>query len=109
MLQEALTNPLWLGWIPDLGVLSYLPGETVSIAVIFSALGAIILGRFTGNLGVFTFPFNYTALFVAAIVSNWLLSDIRLPVDHTIQAPFLFSVVGMTIAALSMMALIRQE
>lgn len=86
-----------------------LPSTTFSIAVIFSGAGLAILNRFTGNVGYITLPINYFALLFGALLANWCLRDIRTPFEPTLQAPIVFAIAGMTVAALVMMLVLRKQ
>ena len=54
-------------------------------------------------------PIKYGTLFAAALLANWLLSDLRLPLDADLQAPIIYAFVGITVASLGLMILLRRE
>lgn len=83
--------------------LDFLPPESVSMSSLFSGAGAMILGKFTGGVGSLTLPLNYSAMFIGAVVANWLLGGIQLPMDQQLQQPMLITLAGMLIGAFSMM------
>src|SRR4051794_23615192 len=108
MLSDLFTGSSLFGWLPHIPGLSYLPSQTFLISAVFSMIGAVILGRFTGNIGALTFPLNYSVLFIAAVLSNYALSGLRVGLPG-LPAPVLFTVCGMTWGGLSMLALLRKE
>ena len=65
-------------------------------------IGGVILTKFTGSFGNLTLPMNISALFIGAMSSNWMLKNVKLPVESTIEAPLMVSMIGMTIASLLM-------
>jgi len=77
--------------------------DLLPLTALFALIGGLILTRFTGSFGNLTLPVNCSALFVGAMCSNWLLKNIRLPVESTIEAPLLVSMLGMTLASLGML------
>jgi hypothetical protein len=107
-LQGLTGNLTFLSWLPGLPDLSVSDGA-VSISAAISGAGTVILGKFTSNIGYLTMPVNYCALFIGAVIANWLLSGVHLPVDPDFQAPMIFAVAGMMITALSMMMLVKEE
>ncbi|MCB1379036.1 MAG: hypothetical protein KDK89_11800 [Alphaproteobacteria bacterium] len=90
----------------DLGAL---PAETLPLSSFFSGAGALILGKFTGSLGGLTLPINFSALFIGATLSNWLLTGLDLQIDREIQQPMFVSMLGMVIAAFAMMYWIQND
>ncbi|MGH6855094.1 MAG: hypothetical protein ACREDN_06715 [Aestuariivirga sp.] len=107
MLEEILTTIQSL--VPTGASGASLPPEALPIPYLCSALGALILGRYTGNFGNLTMPLNYSALFIGAMLSTWALRGIDLPVDHAIYQPLLVSMVGMLGGAFAMMWWLRQD
>ena len=95
----------WLPGLPDWGI----GDEAFSISAVFSGAGAVVLTKFTSNIGFVTMPINYCALFVGAVTSNWLFSGVHLPVDPDFQAPMIFAVAGMMVTALSLMMFMKEE
>ena len=65
-------------------------------------IGGVILTKFTGSFGNLTLPMNISALFIGAMSSNWMLKNVKLPGESTIEAPLMVSMIGMTIATLLM-------
>lgn len=92
--------------IPNLGDL---PSESVPLSVVFSLAGALILGRFTGNMGTLTFPINFSAVFIGTTMSNWLLGGIKFEAADPIQGPMLVSMAGMVLASLLMMRWLQSD
>ena len=83
--------------------------NALPLALLFSAIGALILTRFPGTLGSLTYPLNFSALFVGAMISNWLMRGLQLQIDAQIQRPLLASLVGMIVAALIMVRWMQGE
>ena len=101
MLEDTL---YWLdgffSFIPNAG---HMPDHVLPLALLFSFLGALILGRFTGNLGSLTFPLNFSALFLGAMASNWILRGIQIQVESQVHRPLMGSLVGMLVATIIML------
>jgi hypothetical protein len=95
--------------VSELFDLSFLPPESVSMSSLFSGAGAVILGKFTGGVGSLTLPLNYSAMFIGAVVANWFLGGIDLPVEQQIQQPMLITLGGMLLGAFAMMWWIQSE
>ena len=91
---------------PSLGSVADQP---LPLSSVFSGFGALILGKFTGDMGGMTLPVNFSALFIGASISGWLLHGIDLPIDRTIQQPMLVSMIGMVLAAAAMMWWMQNE
>lgn len=77
--------------------------ELLPLTSLFSGGGALILTKFTGTVGSLTLPLNYSAMFIGAMVSNWLLQNLKLPLESAIEAPLLVSMIGMMIASCFML------
>lgn len=77
--------------------------DLLPLTGLFSGSGALILSKFTGSIGGLTLPINCSALFLGAMGANWLLQNVKLPVEGTVEAPLLISMLGMTVAACAMM------
>jgi hypothetical protein len=86
-----------------------MPAETLPLSTLSCGLGALVLSKFTGSLGLLTVPVNYSALFIGAVFSNWLLHGLDLPIDKLTAQPLLITLVGMTIAAFSMMYWLQRD
>ncbi|MFO1122871.1 MAG: hypothetical protein U1F47_11185 [Hyphomicrobiales bacterium] len=101
MLEDLLyrINDLF-SFVPNAG---HMPDHVLPLAILFSLFGALILGRYTGTVGSLTLPLNFSALFIGAMASNWLMRGIQMQVDAQVQRPLLGSLVGMLIAALIML------
>jgi hypothetical protein len=96
--------------LPDSAKLFDMTPEKVSIAAIFSGAGSVILSKFTGSVGYITMPMNYCALFMGAMLGNWALQGVRIPMlDATFQTPMLFAVAGMMISALAILMFTKTE
>ena len=111
--QKAMMDEIfkrdWFGWLPDLSPWAYLPSQTVAISAVFAGAGTAILGKYTADLGHLSVPIKYGTLFIAALLANWLMSDLRLPLDADLQAPIIYAFAGITVASLGLMILLRRE
>src|SRR5947207_1381606 len=85
------------------GVHDNLPVDSLPITYLVIVLGALVLCRFTGRVGALTMPLNCSVLFIGAVLSNWLLGGLDLPMDHQLQQPLLISMIGMVAGACVMM------
>lgn len=108
-LSNLSISASWLHWLPASIGISGLPDAGLALSALFSGAGALILGKFTGHVGFITMPLNYCVLLVGAVVSNWALREVRLPIDPNLQTPMVFTLAGMTAAALMMMMTMRSE
>jgi hypothetical protein len=99
----------WFDWVPDFSPWAYLPSQTVVVSAVFAGAGTAILSKYTADLGHLSVPIKYGTLFAAALLANWLLSDLRLPLDADLQAPIIYAFVGITVASLGLMILLRRE
>lgn len=97
---------IWLDWLPHLGV--DMPDGSFLISAIFSGAGAVILGKFTSNLGMLTMPLNYAGLLMGALMANYALAGLRIPVAGDLQTPILLALTGMSFAGVAMMALMKR-
>ena len=100
---------IWLSWVPGFGHAGDLPSGTLLVSIIFAGVGALILSKFTCDLGALTLPVNYISLLVGALLANWGLGRIHLPFAGDFQRPIIFALAGMTIAGLVMMAILRKS
>ncbi len=83
--------------------------DLLPLMLMFSIVGGVILSRFTGSIGNLTLPINCSALFIGAMTSNWLLQNVKLPIESTVEAPLLFSMAGMTFASFCMMWWLQRD
>lgn len=90
----------FFGTLRDVDAIS--PDRVPMIGII-SILGGLILTRYTGSLGSLTVPINSSALFIGAMLSNWLLQNVTWTVSSPIEAPLFLSIIGMTLASFCMM------
>lgn len=86
-----------------------MPAELMPLSMLFAAFGALILGKFTGNIGGLTLPINFSALFIGATLANSLLHNIDLQIDRTVQQPLFVSIIGMVVASFAMMLWIQND
>ena len=75
----------------------------LTMCIVFSSLGAVILGRFTGNFGNITFPLNFSALFIGTFITNGLFDGLDIPAIQYQQEVLMFTVAGMISASLGLM------
>jgi hypothetical protein len=80
-----------------------LSNEAFMMSVMFSVAGAVILAKFTGNIGSLTVPLNFSALFVGAFVANWILSGVDIPTIINQQEVLLYTVAGMISGSFTML------
>ena len=85
-----------------------IPTATFWVALLCAVIGAIILSRETSESGGFNYPINLAALFFGAIFANWLLADIPLPLEPRMQVPAVFSAIGMSFTALTILWIARR-
>lgn len=83
--------------------------DLLPLTIFFAVVGGLILSKFTGTIGNLTLPINSSALFIGAMGSNWLTSNIKLPLDSTLEAPMAVSLIGMTIVSLLMLVYIQGD
>ena len=83
--------------------------EAFMMSVLFSAAGAVILGKFTGTLGHLTVPLNFSALFVGTIITNSLLDGFDIPAIQYQQEIMLFTVLGLICGSFGMLWCVRPE
>ena len=77
--------------------------DLLPLTALFALIGGLILTKFTGSFGNLTLPMNISALFIGAMASNWVLKTVKLPVESTIEAPLMVSMLGMTFASFCML------
>lgn len=77
--------------------------QVLSTCIVFSAIGAIILAKFTGSFGSVTFPLNFIALFVGTFVTNCLLDGIDIPSIQYQQEVLVFTIAGMVSSSFAIM------
>ena len=107
MLEEVLMNIASM--IPTGAGDPSVSATSLPVSYICSGAGALILGKFTGSLGTFTLSINYSALLIGALIANWLLAGINLPIEHNLHQPLLISMIGMVLGAFALMWLHRGE
>jgi hypothetical protein len=85
-----------------------IPTSTFWVALVCAIIGAVLLSRETKDNGGFNYPINLAALFFGAVFANWLFADVPLPLEPDMQVPAVFSVLGMSITALTIMWIVRR-
>jgi uncharacterized membrane protein YhhN len=83
--------------------------DLLPLMIMFSIAGGVILSKFTGSIGNLTMPINCSALFIGAMTSNWLMQNVKLPIESTVEAPLVFSMIGMTLASFCMMWWLQRD
>ncbi|CAN5500089.1 hypothetical protein BH10PSE7_BH10PSE7_45080 [soil metagenome] len=107
-LTNLASGASWLHsmqWIPHFALAS----TAVPISLLFGAIGAFLLGRYTRALGFFAFPANFAVLFLGGLGGNWLLSALKLRFQEDYQGPMIFALLGMTLAAVTMMVVVKGD
>lgn len=87
----------------DLQDYQSLSPDILPLTGLFALVGGLILSKFTGSIGNLTLPINTSALFIGAMIANWLLQNFKLPLESSIEGPLAVSMIGMTLSALSML------
>lgn len=87
----------------DLRDYQTLSPDVLPLTGLFALAGGLILSKFTGSVGNLTLPINCSALFIGAMISNWLMQNFKLPLSSAIEAPMAVSMIGMTIASLCLL------
>ena len=94
---------------------SWIPGgggqmaDQGTLPLICSAAGALILSKFTGNVGMLTVPLNFSALFIGGWLASAAAKQLNIQADHVLELPLIATLAGMTIAALIMMMWMKQD
>ena len=83
--------------------------EAMMMSVLFSAAGAIVLGKFTGTIGHLTVPLNFSALFVGTVITNSLLDGFDIPAMQYQQEILLFTILGLIGGSFGMLWCVRPE
>lgn len=96
-------NDLIFTLFGDLQDYQSLSPDILPLTGLFALVGGLILSRFTGSLGNLTLPINISALFIGAMIANWLLQNFKLPLESSIEGPLAVSMIGMTLSALTML------
>jgi hypothetical protein len=72
-----------------------IPEDALMVCLLFSIGGAYVLAKFTGPIGNLTVPLNFSALFVGAFLTNWLLYGTDIPMIVHQQEVLVYTVLGM--------------
>ncbi len=83
--------------------------EVVVLGMICALIGAIFLSRYTRPLGLLTYPLNCLVLLTGAMLANWLMKGIQMPLRQAVEWPLLISLAGMAVAALLMLLLMPRD
>jgi hypothetical protein len=95
--------------IPRAGEFGQVSPEVLPLTILCCVMGAFVLTKFTGSLGNLTLAVNFSALFIGAMTSNWLLNGVDLYIDKVVAQPILVSTIGMTMASLIMMGWLQRD
>jgi uncharacterized membrane protein YeaQ/YmgE (transglycosylase-associated protein family) len=90
-------------------ILIGLQAHILVIALICAALGAFVMSRFTMSMGMLTYPINFLALFVGAVVANLLMKQVRLPLSHDFERPLFVSIAGMAVASVITLVFLSRD
>jgi hypothetical protein len=91
----------WLALPIGLGGFFDMTSSRFWIAFISALAGAYMLSQKTSDAGPFNFPVNLLAMFIGAVLANWIGSGLELPLDSVLIYPTIMSLTGMSIVALS--------
>ncbi len=83
--------------------------EVLVTCVLFSTIGAIILGKFTGNFGNVTFPLNFSVLFIGAFITNCAFDGLDIPSLQYQHQVLVLTVIGMISGSFGLMWLSGAE
>jgi hypothetical protein len=70
-------------------------GQVLTTCIVFSTIGAVILGKFTGNFGNVTYPLNFSVLFIGTIITNSAFDGFDIPTLEYQHQVLMFTVAGM--------------
>lgn len=96
------------GLPPELAGFLGLTNSSFWIALICALAGAYMLSHKTADTGAFNFPVNLAALFLGAVLANWLGREIPLPLEPTVLVPAIFSLIGMSFVGLTIIWLVKK-
>jgi hypothetical protein len=83
--------------------------QALAMCVVFSFLGAVILGKFTGSFGNIAFPLNFAILFIGTFVTNCMFDGIDIPTFQFQQEVLLITIVGMISTSIAMLWILGTE
>lgn len=108
MLEGILYN--LTSWLPA-GAGDQVAGHhgALPLSYLCSVGGAVILGKFTGSVGMLTTPLNFAALFIGSYFTEQGARQLNLHIDRFIELPLFSTLAGMTVAALCMMMWMKRE
>lgn len=95
--------------IPHAGEFGQVSSEELPMAIMCCVVGALVLTKYTGSLGNLTVGVNFSALFIGAVTSNWLLHGVDMQIDKLVVQPMLVTLIGMTVASLMMMGWLQRD
>ena len=109
LIYDLTSGASWfqsMSWIPAGGAMS---DSALLITLLFAAFGSLLLNNYTRSLGMFSLPLNFAVLFFGGLFGNAVLAGTKLPFENHFHEPMLFALSGMTLAAISVMAVVRSE
>ncbi len=77
--------------------------EAMGMCAALSAVGAIILAKFTGSIGTITIPLNFGILLIGTVLTNGILGGIDIPSFQHSQEALLYTVSGMISTSFAML------
>lgn len=83
--------------------------DLLPLTIFFAVTGGLILSKFTGSIGNLTLPINASALFIGAMAANRMTAGLKLPLDSTLEAPMVMSLIGMTIVSFLMLVYVQGD
>lgn len=73
--------------------------DALVFCLVFSAIGAAILAKFTGKIGEITIPLTFSVLFIGSFAANWALASVNIPIIVHQQELLVYTMVGMTLSS----------
>jgi hypothetical protein len=99
----------WLpGWPAGIDAFFDWTGMTFWIALVCAIAGAYILSQKTTEQGAFSFPINLGALFLGAVLANWIGRETALPLESGVHVSIILSLVGMSFVGLTIIWLVKK-
>lgn len=83
--------------------------STLLLIVAISFIGTNLVSNITSRQSMLEYVTTYCSLFVGSLLANWLISDIELPVSSDLAQTAITANIGMTCAALLIMAVYGRE
>jgi hypothetical protein len=77
--------------------------QVLTTCIVFSTIGACILGKFTGNFGNVTYPLNFSVLFIGSFIANCAFDGLDIASIHYQQQVLMLTVGGMISASFGLL------